>query len=339
MTRRAFASLALSAVIVVSAAWAQEPNRPGQSNQPQMGQSQQQAGQEQMGQKGQQQAGGTAALVSPSSWYKAKDLIGKNIKDKTGADVGNIDDLIMLPADGFIPFAIMSGSKIGKHGEDIALPWSALQFEPGAKDITLAVSKDELSNATLATFKTGQWPDFALPTFVERVYHEFGQAPPSYERTQLAGHEETIGGAAPGTHWFKISTLRDEEVKDSTGAKIGTVDNVVIDLHNGHILFVTLAGSDVGRHNEMLAVPWGALRLMGSDGKTHLVLDMTKDDLKKAPAFKSGDWAGVTSPSFLQGVFAFYHVKPYWEKGKTQEAGYVEPKQPEQQQPGGEKNP
>jgi sporulation protein YlmC with PRC-barrel domain len=329
MTRRAFASLALSAVIAVSAAWAQGPDRPEQTNQPLMGQSQQQMGQgQQMGQQGQHQAGGMVTLAPPSAWYKAKDLIGKTVKDNGGADVGSIDDLIMLPSDGFIPFAIMSGSKIDKHGEDIALPWSALRFEPSTKDVTLAVTKDTLRDAKLATFKTGQWPDFALPTFAERVYHEFGQTPPSYEQAHLAGHVEGGAAEAAGTHWFKISTLRDEEIQDSTGAKVGRVDNVVIDLHNGHILFLTLSGRDVGRHDEYLAVPWGALRIEGTGDKTHLVLNMAKDDLKKAPGFKESDWADTTNPSFLQGVFAFYHLTPYWEKGRTHEAGYTEPKQP-----------
>ena len=336
---RTFASLALCAIIFVTAAWAQAPDRPKQPQQPgdrpQMGQpqqpgAQQQTGQQQtgqqMGQAGQRQTGAAGQLQPPSAWYKAKDLIGKHLRDANNTELGEIDDLIMLPHDGAIPFAIMSGRRIDRAGEHIALPWSVLSFEPGAKDVTLNTTKDKLQAAQLAAFKSDQWPDFALATFVERVYREFGESPPAYmQQVRTAGQVEREGGqAAAGAHWFKISTLRDDEIRSADGTKIGDVDNVVIDLNNGHILFVTLAGRHVDRHDEYVAIPWGALHIEGSDDRTHLVLNMSKEQLKTAPAFKEDNWANITDTAFLKNVFAFYKVQPYWE-GRTRQAGYTEP--------------
>ena len=67
--------------------------------------------------------------------------------------------------------------------------------------------------------------------------------------------------------------------------------------------------------------PWGANRRATT---THLVLNMSKEQLKTAPAFKEDNWANITDTAFLKNVFAFYKVQPYWE-GRTRQAGYTEP--------------
>ncbi len=325
MNQNTFVRVALVAVMIAGAAWAQQPTYqpPGgqPSGQPQpMGRPQQ---------PGMTQGQGAMQMTPPSAWYKFNDLIGKTVKDASGADLGKIDELILFVNTGHIPFAIIPGHKVDKSGEQIALPWSVLRFEPGAHDVALTVTKDKIHDAQVATFKKDQWPNLADPTFVQRVYQQFGQTPPADEMMRLAGQREGLAE----TNWYKVSSLKDEDVKDATGADLGKLHTTVIDLNNGHILFAVLPGRAIDKSSsDVVPVPWTALKLQGSGDKTHLVLNMPKDRLHSAPTFSDDNWSNVTDADFLQRVFAFYNVTPYWLAG-AQQVGYTEEQQKPQRPP------
>lgn len=70
------------------------------------------------------------------------------------------------------------------------------------------------------------------------------------------------------------------------GQRIGDINDVVVDPQAGTAPAVVVGvGGLLGLGEKDVAVPLDALRVEMRDGKPHLTLSASKDDLRKAPAF------------------------------------------------------
>ncbi len=81
---------------------------------------------------------------------------------------------------------------------------------------------------------------------------------------------------------YKLSVLRDREVRNSQGEKLGRVSELVLD-QSGQVKYAVLS------HNEkMTAVPWDALEI-AEKGK-YYILDVSQEELSNAPTFTEENW-------------------------------------------------
>jgi sporulation protein YlmC with PRC-barrel domain len=93
------------------------------------------------------------------------------------------------------------------------------------------------------------------------------------EMTTASGHTSAI----------RASKVIGTTVKDSTGERIGEVEDVVLDKQSSSILFgVVSFGGVLGIGEKYHPIPWAALDYDESEGA--YVVNMTKDQLKAAPA-------------------------------------------------------
>jgi len=89
-------------------------------------------------------------------------LMGKNVKDKNGRDIGEVEELIVNRT-GRITHAILSfGGFMGVGDDLIPVPWSAFELKrdlvvtPQDSPLTLAVSEETIKNAP--RLRTPQYP-------------------------------------------------------------------------------------------------------------------------------------------------------------------------------------
>ena len=69
----------------------------------------------------------------PSTAMEGKQLVGMKVKNDQGKDVGEIDQLIVDPADGKITHVVLGrGGMLGVGEQKIVLPWSDLKIRPDA---------------------------------------------------------------------------------------------------------------------------------------------------------------------------------------------------------------
>jgi hypothetical protein len=82
--------------------------------------------------------------------WRASKLIGENVRDAEGKNIGKIEDL-MLDAKGNVSFAVMSfGGFLGIGDKLFAVPWNHMRFEHKGNDVTavvLDVTKETLEKA------------------------------------------------------------------------------------------------------------------------------------------------------------------------------------------------
>ena len=100
---------------------------------------------------------------------RASDVIGMNIYNPQGEDVGEINDVVLDPNTGKVRYAAVTyGGFIGIGDEMFAVPWEAFQCSQDPNDpeehrLTLDVSKQQLEGAK--GFNQDNWPNFADSNF------------------------------------------------------------------------------------------------------------------------------------------------------------------------------
>jgi sporulation protein YlmC with PRC-barrel domain len=69
----------------------------------------------------------------PSSAVETKQLIGMKVRNNQGKDIGEIDQLIVDPADGKVTHVVLGqGGMLGVGEQKVALAWSDLKIQPDA---------------------------------------------------------------------------------------------------------------------------------------------------------------------------------------------------------------
>src|SRR5258708_6999769 len=97
----------------------------------------------------------------------------------------------------------------------------------------------------------------------------------------------------------------------SNGEKIGTIHRLMIDKLSGNVAYAVLSfGGFLGVGQKHMPVPWA--RLKYDPTQESYQLDLTDDELKRAPAYEADqdfDW-GDRSQEIV--VHRFHKVPQYW---------------------------
>lgn len=100
-------------------------------------------------------------------------------------------------------------------------------------------------------------------------------------------------------------------VYGSDNDKIGSVDKLLIEKRSGRVTDAILSvGGFLGIGNEKHSIPWSKL-----DYDTELNgyrLDVTKEQLEKAPRFKENESDRVYDRDFQTNVYEYWAVSPFW---------------------------
>jgi sporulation protein YlmC with PRC-barrel domain len=129
---------------------------------------------------------------------------------------------------------------------------------------------------------------------------------------------KTDKGATPNTGvasgFCRVHELDGMKVKNKDGDELGKIEDLVIELDDGHVSYAALSfGGFLGVGNKLFAIPWNALEVKtGKDGKDrHFMLAVDKERLKEAPGFDKGHWPDLADPNWSKDIDKFYqpHVR------------------------------
>ena len=111
----------------------------------------------------------------------------------------------------------------------------------------------------------------------------------------------------------KCSKLIGTDVQNQQGDKLGKIEDVVVDLHNGKVSYCVLeVEHSLFSTPKYLAVPLSAFQpsANGSD----LILNADKDKVAQAQGFDRNNWPSVNSPS--------WGAQPFWQQSPSTSSGY-----------------
>jgi sporulation protein YlmC with PRC-barrel domain len=101
---------------------------------------------------------------------------------------------------------------------------------------------------------------------------------------------------------------------DAQGQRAGKLDNLVVDLDSGRVLYaiVTLGGTVTG---ETVLVPPGVLATSGTN--TDLVFNAENSSVQDAPRWTRSEKAEIGSISFVNKIYDHFSMKPWWTGAAT----------------------
>ena len=103
----------------------------------------------------------------------ANTLLGNDVYNKDGQDLGDIKEFMIDMASGRVAYAVLSfGGVLGLGDKLFAVPWAALALDTVNKRFTLDVPKARLKDAP--GFDKDHWPTMSDPTWARSVHLYFG---------------------------------------------------------------------------------------------------------------------------------------------------------------------
>lgn len=100
-------------------------------------------------------------------------------------------------------------------------------------------------------------------------------------------------------------------VKDSSGDRIGTIEDVVLDKMSNNIMFAVVGfGGVLGLGEKFHPLPWSVLQYDESDDA--YVVPQTKEQLEAAPADELDVLTREDGAAFRDSSYAYYKAQPYW---------------------------
>jgi sporulation protein YlmC with PRC-barrel domain len=124
------------------------------------------------------------------------------------------------------------------------------------------------------------------------------QALPDASEQAPAGVEKFVEGQGAGQ--FVSSDLVGRSLYDLEGKEMGVVTDLFVD-ENKDVSFIVVDVSDVAGSEKKIAFDFDALAYQVNDSEIHLVADLGRDAVERAPSFTSladaaalGDFQGLT---------------------------------------------
>jgi sporulation protein YlmC with PRC-barrel domain len=128
--------------------------------------------------------------------------------------------------------------------------------------------------------------------------------------------QEKKGPGAEGQqiNAFMVEKIIGSKVINLKGETLGKIDNLVVDIDTGRIVYAVLeSGGFLGIGDKLFPVPWESLAALPSEGL--FFLNQSKDQMEKAPAFAKKDLPNVGDRHWGEDIFKHYGVPGYEQRG------------------------
>lgn len=218
---------------------------------------------------------------------RASKLMGKEVKNAKGENLGEIKDLMVDMKTGQVPYAVLSFGGIAGLGDKLfAYPVSSFKASAKGDDLLLNVDQDRLKNAP--GFDKDNWPDWT-----DNKY-----------RSEVDRYHTSPGSkaAAASSGLMRASAVLGKDVNDRQGKDAGEIEDLVVNLGSGKVHYAVLDfDKEWSPDDKLVALPLKAFTVP-SDPKDKLVLNASRESVKNAKAFDENQWADLNKPEFKRSM-------------------------------------
>jgi sporulation protein YlmC with PRC-barrel domain len=115
------------------------------------------------------------------------------------------------------------------------------------------------------------------------------------------------------TNAIRAKKVLGTNVCDTTGNKIGHIEDVILDKGTNSILFAVVSfGGFLGMGEKYHPIPWAALDYEPAEAS--YVVNYTKEQLEAAPAGSIEDLTRDDGLAFRDRTYDYYKAPRYWER-------------------------
>ncbi|MEI6414578.1 MAG: PRC-barrel domain-containing protein [Pseudomonadota bacterium] len=111
-----------------------------------------------------------------NSPVKASSIIGTDVVNPKGDNLGDIKEVVIDPRTGKVAYAVVSfGGFLGMGKKLFAIPFSAFECDVTKNEYVLDISKEKLEAAP--GFDSDHWPSMSDEKWNRDVYKYYGRSP------------------------------------------------------------------------------------------------------------------------------------------------------------------
>lgn len=214
-------------------------------------------------------------------------LIGKDVRNAQGEDLGDIKDVILDINNGRVHYVILSfGGVLGLGDKLFAYPMRAFSPASNKDELILNVDRERLKNAP--GFEANRYPDFSKPDYQQQVDRYFGPTLAIKPQTnmRLVRGSEVLG----------------KDINGSNGRDLGEIEDVVINVANGDVHYAVLEfDQSWSLNNKLFAFPLRAFT-QGGSWSDDWMLNISKDTLNNVPGFDKNKWPNLNDQKWVADV-------------------------------------
>ncbi len=234
--------------------------------------------------------GASANSATPGTAYRAlraSALIGKEVRNPQGTNIGKINDLIVDMTTGDVRYAMLEFDPGIFQGERLfAVPTSELRMAADRDGLVYNMTRDKLERSAV---NRADW---------NRTWSD-----PSY----LANLDKTWGVVQPsrGARAHRVSDLLGKDVNNRQGSKIGEIEELMIDMAARKVHYALLEfDPSWAAPEKFYAFPLRAFNLAA--GRDDLVLDVDKSKIQAMKAFPAERFGTVNDPAWVADVDRYF---------------------------------
>lgn len=226
---------------------------------------------------------------------RGTEVIGANIFNQKGEDLGEINDVLIDENTGDITHGILAiGGWLGIGEKLTPVPWKHIQqSEKAARGYVVDADKTKLAGAT--SFEKNKWPNLS---------GDFGAQNDTY--FGLTGKT--------GMKLVRLSEVDDAKLFDQQGKQIGEIHETLLHPKSGQVAYgvISTAASTDRAEEERTTVPFELIRQSKKDTPGY-VLDAAKSKLTTATYFKASQWPEFNDRAWNERMYSHYGVDPFWQ--------------------------
>lgn len=266
--------------------------------------------------------GGNKAGAHVDHVYRASTIVGMNIKNHDGTNLGTIRDLVVGLRTGKVQYAALSFGGILGFGEKLfAVPWHELELKITENDKYFVMNMDKARLEKAPGFDANHWPNTREKGWSKSVddfyttrtttVRENGREV-ARETTTTKHENDTLRTSTGYDAGYRISEIQGLQVRNNARENMGHINELVIDLHTGEVRYVALQfGDTLGFGGKLFAMPWKSLTLHEeNDGSNrYFALNVPAERLREAPGFDKNHWPDTASTEWRYDVDRFYNTE------------------------------
>lgn len=234
---------------------------------------------------------------------RASKIEGMAIQNEAGKELGVVRDIVIDTERGQVKYVAVSyGGFLGLGSKLYAVPFEAFQYHPATQGhearLVLNLSEETLRKAP--GFESDNWPDMASEAFTKNINNHYRQREGGLNiqagpvGIQIGG-ERKARADQPSNPLavHRAANLIGMNVVNNANDKVGTINDLMIDMSNGHVRYAALSvGGLAGIGDSMYAVAWNQFRWKhnAQDDKNELVLNVDPNLLKDVKGFDQDHW-------------------------------------------------
>lgn len=112
----------------------------------------------------------------PSSVVKTSEVIGVDVENTQGEDLGSVEEIILDKVTGNVRYVVLSfGGFMGMGDKLFALPWNSLSYDENKGSFILNVAKEKLEKAP--GFNKENWPNFSDKKWAKDIFDYYDSEP------------------------------------------------------------------------------------------------------------------------------------------------------------------